>query len=53
MMFFEIILLILLIPLYGIVFYVAGKAGVFDFIFKNAKNKLDKSNEKQEYEGKF
>jgi hypothetical protein len=53
MMFFEIILLILLIPLYGIVFYVAGKANVFDFLFKAAKNKMNDSNDKQEYEGRF
>lgn len=46
MMFFEIILLILLIPLYGIVFYVAGKANVFDFIFKAAEKKLKTADEK-------
>lgn len=53
MMFFEIVLLILLIPLYGIVFYVAGKANVFDFLFNTAKKKLNENNEKQEYEGRF
>lgn len=45
-MFFEIVLLVLLIPLYGIVFYVAGKASVFDFIFKAAKKKLEETDRK-------
>lgn len=47
-MFFEIILLILLVPLYGIVFYVAGKANVFDFLFKAVKKKLEVTDKKQD-----
>ena len=52
-MFFEIVLLILLVPLYGIVFYAAGKAGVFDFLFKATEKKPKENDNKQEYEGKF
>lgn len=37
---FEMILMMLLIPLYGLLFYIAGKANLFELMIKSAEEKL-------------
>ena len=44
---FEMILMMLLIPLYGIMFYVAGKMNLLELLLKMAEEKFKKINDKQ------
>lgn len=44
---FETILMILLIPLYGIMFYVAGRMNLFELLLKMAEEKLKEINSKR------
>ena len=41
---FEAILMMLLIPLYGIMFYVAGRMNLFELLLKMAEEKLKEIN---------
>ena len=43
---FETILMMLLIPLYGIMFYVAGRMNLFELLLKMAEEKLKEINSK-------
>ena len=44
---FETILIMLLIPLYGIMFYVAGRMNLFELLLKRAEEKLKEINSKR------
>jgi len=44
---FETILVMLLIPLYGIMFYVAGRMNLFELLLKMAEEKLKEINSKR------
>ena len=44
---FEAILMMLLIPLYGIMFYVAGRMNLFELLLKMAEEKLKEINLKR------
>ena len=44
---FEIVLMMLLIPLYGIMFYVAGRMNLFELLLKMAEEKLKEINSKR------
>lgn len=44
---FEIVLMMLLIPLYGIMFYVAGKMNLVELLLKMAEEKLKEINNKE------
>ena len=44
---FEIVLMMLLIPLYGIMFYVAGRMNLFELLLKMAEEKLKEINDKR------
>ena len=44
---FETILIMLLIPLYGIMFYVAGRMNLFELLLKIAEEKLKEINSKR------
>lgn len=44
---FETILMMLLIPLYGIMFYVAGRMNLFELLLKMAEEKLKEINSKR------
>lgn len=45
---FEIVLMMLLIPLYGIMFYVAGKMNLVELLLKMAEKKLKEINNKEQ-----
>ena len=45
---FEIVLMMLLIPLYGIMFYVAGKMNLVELLLKMAEEKLKEINNKEQ-----
>lgn len=45
---FEIVLMMLLIPLYGIMFYVAGKMNLVELLLKIAEEKLKEINNKEQ-----
>lgn len=47
---FETILMMLLIPLYGILFYIAGKANLFELMIKSAEEKLKEITDEREEE---
>ena len=44
---FEIVLMMFLIPLYGIMFYVAGRMNLFELLLKMAEKKLKEINDKR------
>ena len=44
---FETILMMLLIPLYGIMFYIAGRMNLFELLLKMAEEKLKEINSKR------
>lgn len=44
---FEIVLMILLIPLYGIMFYVAGRMNLFELLLKIAEEKMKEFGDKE------
>ena len=44
---FETILMMLLIPLYGIMFYVAGRMNFFELLLKMTEEKLKEINSKR------
>ena len=44
---FETILIMLLIPLYGIMFYIAGRMNLFELLLKMAEEKLKEINSKR------
>lgn len=45
---FEIVLMMLLIPLYGIMFYFAGKMNLVELLLKMAEEKLKEINNKEQ-----
>lgn len=45
---FEIVLMMLLIPLYGIMFYVAGKMNLVELLLKMTEEKLKEINNKEQ-----
>lgn len=44
---FEMVLMMLLIPLYGIMFYVAGRMNLFKLLLKMAEEKFKEINKKK------
>lgn len=44
---FEMVLMMLLIPLYGIMFYVAGRMNLFELLLKMAEEKSKEINKKR------
>lgn len=44
---FEMILMMLLIPLYGIVFYIAGKMNLLELLLKIAEEKMKEFSDKE------
>lgn len=44
---FEMILMMLLIPLYGIMFYIAGRMNLLELLLKMAEEKFKEINDKQ------
>jgi hypothetical protein len=44
---FEMVLMMLLIPLYGIMFYIAGKMNLFELLLKIAEEKMKELGDKE------